>query len=638
MFSSIEEESIKEVINKCYKPLLDLSDQGIPIGIEASGITLELIHKIKPSWIDHLKDNIAKGVIELIGSGYSQIIGPLVPNEVNKWNQKLGLDIYHELIGIKPKIALVNEMSFSNGIIEHYINSGYEGIIMEWDNPRASHDEWNRAFKYFPQKVKSLHDKEIYLLWARSLVFQQFQRYTHSQINLDEYLEFINRDISGINKGAVPIYSNDAEIFNFRPGRYKTEAEIKNDEWERIYNLFKHFHERADIDLVLPSKVMQLGGDKNASNILNLTSAQQPIPVKKQKKYNITRWASTGRGDVDINSRCHSIYQSMREVNNESYKDWKELCYLWSSDFRTNITEKRWNNFQSRLSTAEKKWLSKKKKINDSDFAIQSKNDREIQVINEDGIIKIIGKRINASFNLNKGLSLNSLSYMPYSKEPLIGTLKHGYFDDIDWGADYYSGHLIIQPPEKPQFTDLEPVEAKLKQNDLGLEISTNIRSSKVNIEKSWYINDYLGILTLRYRFEWLESISGSMRLGHLTIMPESFSSHELVYGSHNGGLEENFVMGDKDFDHGKPVSSRVTASHGLGLTEGLIYIGDRNKKIRVELDSKINAIGLINYSKVDDKYFFRLSFSANEMDDTSKRKQNIQSFSMKISLDPIIK
>ena len=91
MFSSLETEDNKTVIEKCYRPILNISDKGIPIGIEASALTLETITKLDPEWIEHLKDNIEKDLIEFIGSGYSQIIGPLIPAKVNKWNQELGI-------------------------------------------------------------------------------------------------------------------------------------------------------------------------------------------------------------------------------------------------------------------------------------------------------------------------------------------------------------------------------------------------------------------------------------------------------------------------------------------------------------------------------------------------------------------
>ncbi len=87
-FSSIEEEDRSLVIDSCYWPLLTLiEDQNLKTGIEMSGYTLEVISRLSPEWVTRLKTLIQTGKTELIGSGYAQLIGPLVPARVNEWNQ-----------------------------------------------------------------------------------------------------------------------------------------------------------------------------------------------------------------------------------------------------------------------------------------------------------------------------------------------------------------------------------------------------------------------------------------------------------------------------------------------------------------------------------------------------------------------
>src|SRR5580698_7122635 len=81
-FSSIEEERRNEVIKRCYWPILGLAEAHPHIGIEVSGYTLEEIARRDPSWIAKARQLIASNRIELIGSGYSQMIGPLVPAKV----------------------------------------------------------------------------------------------------------------------------------------------------------------------------------------------------------------------------------------------------------------------------------------------------------------------------------------------------------------------------------------------------------------------------------------------------------------------------------------------------------------------------------------------------------------------------
>jgi len=97
-FSSIEEEQRGEVIQRCYWPLLDLAQSHGPIGLEITGFTLEEIATRDPEWCGRARALIAKGCIELIGSGYAQIIGPLVPAAVTEANLRIGNQIYERLL------------------------------------------------------------------------------------------------------------------------------------------------------------------------------------------------------------------------------------------------------------------------------------------------------------------------------------------------------------------------------------------------------------------------------------------------------------------------------------------------------------------------------------------------------------
>ena len=156
MYSSISISSRNSVIKNCYWPLLTLADMGIPIGIEATALTLKIIKDLEPRWIKKLKQLISIGNVEFIGSGYSQIIGPLVPYDVNFKNQYFGIKEYSKILNITPKTALINEMAYSNGITEAYIENGYDTIIMEWNNSKRYKIGWNENWKFYPQRLKIL--------------------------------------------------------------------------------------------------------------------------------------------------------------------------------------------------------------------------------------------------------------------------------------------------------------------------------------------------------------------------------------------------------------------------------------------------------------------------------------------------
>ena len=90
---------------------------------------------------------------------------------------------------------------------------------------------------------------------------------------------------------------------------------------------------------------MQVPG---GGNRLHLESPEQPVPVKKQGKYNITRWAVTGRDDLGINTACWRLYEALKADPKVCDDDWRELCFLWGSDFiEENFTAT--SNGRSRL-------------------------------------------------------------------------------------------------------------------------------------------------------------------------------------------------------------------------------------------------------------------------------------------------
>jgi len=141
-YSSIEEEQRPDVVQSCYWPLLRLARKyNLPFGIEAPAYTLETVATIDPAWLPELRRLTTKGPCEVIGSGYAQIIGPLVPAKGNAANLRLGHQVFERLLGFRPKIALVNEQAYSAGLIQHYLDAGYQAMVMEWDNPAHCHPE-----------------------------------------------------------------------------------------------------------------------------------------------------------------------------------------------------------------------------------------------------------------------------------------------------------------------------------------------------------------------------------------------------------------------------------------------------------------------------------------------------------------
>ena len=638
-FSSIEEDAWVDVIRTCYHPLLDLIEKtGVPIGIELTGWTLMQIERIDNSWIERFRALLNSDSCELIGSGYCQIIGPLVPYKVNEWNQKLGIETYGQILDCRPNIVLVNEMAFSSSMVDLYSQFDYKGFIMDRDNIKLALDT-----DKIPTYAKGVGSAEMPVLWSDSILFQKVQHFAHGDISINDYLGYLQ---NRINDGELifPIYCNDAEVFDYRPGRFSEERPTHHEgEWSRIEMLIKSIASKTEIEFISPSKALEVSSEGKDKFVSKLVNAAYPIPVKKQGKYNIARWAVTGRDDLWLNTMCHRVEKHLTKSKNDNHDDWRALCELWASDLRTHITDKRWDKAKSRLSA-----LLNQQGI-DSVFSdtpvMAGRYDSLKSVIgqyggatidlDEEGILLTIStNNIKLELNLRRGLTIQSLAFASHSMESCIGILPHGYFPCISLGADYYSGGVVIELPlQRRRITDLEKVEPRFLIKDNGsIEIHAEIRTQFGSIVKVVEVSTSGEKVSLSYNFSKFDEVIGSVRLGVMTLLNQ-FSHENTKLLCCNGG-ENNETFGfSGEFNHTKPASTLVSSSRGLGATTGKIQIVNNKKSINLQWDLSESAVmPMLQNIPFNDKALSRIFFSTQEIDDTVKNTVKIKPFNFSIS------
>ena len=635
-FSSIEIEKQETVVKQCYLPLLEIAEElSIPIGIEASGQTIELLSKIDISIINRLKKLIHDGTIEFIGSGYSQLIGPLVPYEINKVNLEIGVKLYKEILDYSPNIFLVNEQAFSKSLVEIYNEINIDAIIMEWNNPFRNGKNWDNDLQFFPQYASGLHHEKINLIWNNSAYFQKFQRYAQGEIELETYLDFLKTFIKKETR-FFPIYGSDAEVFDFRPGRYESEREIDKgrSEWKRISTLFKCISEDEQFEFLLPSQVIKQAYEPFGFNKLDLTSECDPITVKKQPKYNVLRWGLSGRNDFEINTRCHRLFQKISSDKKTFEIYSKELCYLWGSDFRTHITSKRWNDYLKSLEELEKKLDHV---TIDSPINLTAKATKIQPVIEyRNDLLHYSSQNLKLGFNLKKGLAIDYFLDDRFGQTSLFGTLQQGFFDDIEWAADLFSGHLVYEPPASHKITDLSPVKPQITWEKDVCKISAEVIDAQTEFIKTIQIDPHEGSIKISNDISMGQDVNGPIRIGFVTLNPDAFCLSKLHFEAHNGGKNlEKFLLAEKPVDHGASISRLVSASTALGVTGGIFRLGDEDKKVEISFDNGKNAyLGFIQYRKICGKILCRMFLSIKETDDTvkpiSKMKANF-SYTIKI-------
>jgi hypothetical protein len=644
-FSSIEEKDRRTVIKNCYDPILRIVEQGIPLGIELTAWTLTQIAMLEPAWVQKFKELLQEGRCELIGSGHTQLIGPLVPPAVNEWNQRIGMEIYADLLGTVPKLALVNEMAFSSGLVDIYARAGYSGIIIEKENAILAGADRGLQRKDLPTHVKSASGAELPILWAESTAFQRFQRYAHDEISFGDYLEYIDRRLK-LSSAAIPIYSSDAEVFDFRPGRFKEEAGVSQTaEWDRISMLFSSLPELRPLVWKRPSEVLEIEAAKSP-RAEQLTTAQHPILVKKQAKYNITRWCQSGRDDLWLNTICFRLFE--RIARNDALKVrpelWRKLCEFWASDFRTHITENRWQKLEEDLGrfAADQNLGDIFPRVQEETAYQQiSCNDPrlltlgfDLKISDDKHRVHVSTKYLKVDFNLKRGLTVNRIGFSSHDFVAVAGTIPQGYFDDIEFSADWYTNSVVIElQKERKRLTDLTPVEPVfyLDQNN-ELLLQARIKRPECEIIHTYTLSSEKQMLRSRVKIRNLARPLGSVRVGHITLLPEAHGS-ELFFEVQNGGHENEIFHLADNCSHVNAVSAFVSSRTGLGGTSGELVFGSRERAMQVTWNPHECAAmpTMIHRQSLDGKTLCRLIFSLCELDDTLKENGTLLPFEYKI-------
>ena len=637
-FSSISEESRPEVIQRCYWPLLQLVKAArIPIGIELTGWTLERIRELDADWVDEFRRLLHEGSCELIGSGYTQMIGPLVPHEVNQWNQRLGLDAYRRELGIRPRIVLVNEMAFSSSMVDVYHEAGYQGFIMDRDNVRLALGIENQSVSDVPTHGAGPGGATLPVLWSDSILFQKLQQFAHGDIRQDDYLDYLRRRIAS-GESLLPLYCNDAEVFDFRPGRFREERPTHTEgEWHRLERLLGVLTHDEGLAWCSPTDALLQIESSTDRRVSSLVSVAQPIPVKKQAKYNVSRWAVTGRNNTWLNTMCHRLAGRLGGLSDADQTPacWRTLCELWASDLRTHITAARWQKACGRLEAfADQLGVSLSYGVAEQGVspAIPAKDAGGFTIMrdSENILLTVETKWLRLILNLRRGLAVHSLAFRSHGFVPITGTLPHGYFNTITLGADFYTGGTVVELPEQhSRITDLERVEPETIPVDDGVCLRVKIPTRFGDIVKSIVVPGSRESIMLSYEFPGWERPLGSIRAGTVTLLPEAFSERMSMSCANGGKGRELFAL-DQEFDHAAAASSLISCTTGVGASDGEITLGDSRRRLAVSWDpARCAVLPMLVHKQTSPRPLTRLYFSLQELDDTARAGGVIGTFSM---------
>ena len=608
MYSSIGPERRAEVVARCYHRVLDLAERGVPVAVEATGLTLEMIEAVDPGWLERLRGLLRDGRAEYVASGYSQVIGPLVPARVNERNLDLGRRTARRLLGVEPALWLVNEMAWSGGLAGLYRDAGARAVIMEWNNAWHAHPAWDARLRWHWQRAQGPDGAEVPVLWVDTFDFQKMQRLCSGDINRDEFLAHWRGRLPLADERAprhALLYGSDAEVFDFRPGRYRDENGEADGrgrgEWEIFAAAAGWLAAEPGMALAPLSATLDESPSDLCGLPLRLGTVDQPVPVKKQEKYNLNRWAVTGRGDLELNTACHARARELAargDDGDDGDDNWRDLLFLWSSDLRTHLTADRWAEVAPRAVLPR--------------LALAAVG--EAAASGDD--VVLAGPRAQVTLNARRGLAARAVSFPQWGPGPVLGTLAHGYFDDITLGADFYTGHVVVQRPGCAKQADLRPVAPLVA----GTSAACEVADGDLRVRKEWLVDPAAATVSWRGELDLPARRAAEVHVAHVTVVPGTFDAASLGYAVRNGGhAREVFRFRDGPVHMGEAYSTLITAKGGLGATDGEVIIGDDRRRLVLRHDPTVSAlVPTVRFVPGrDGRYFLRVRWSAQEIDET---------------------
>ena len=599
LYSSIPEAHFEYVVREIYARILDFAAD-FRLGLEFNGWTLERIADIWPEYVDRLRRLVEEGRVEVVASSYTQSIFPLVPYEVNRRNVELGLKVFEEILGIRPRVFLLNEMAYSMGTVRILKEFGFDAFVFDWVNAVKGND-WGKSVPLW----SVVENEGLKVLWADTYMTQRFQRFVWGDIDEEDYLSFVK---DRLNKGpfCLPVYVGDAEVFEYIPGSLvysKGGSDLAG--IRRAFELL----EGLGAEFVRPSDVLE--GDSCVSEV-GIATPDYPVRVKKQDKYNVTRWAVTGRDAVKMNTQCYRLASALGDEAGEEL--WKNLCVLWGSDFRTNTTDDKYLFFRNLMGET----LGRVSCRSCKGALFSGCGSGRVE---EKGRYVVVDTPYHrAVFIKNKGLAVKELVFKEAGELPLVGTVEHGFYDDVSYGADFFSFHVVFATRDGRQITDVScdvEVEAFWDGNVLKVRNAVPMELPHLSLIKEfWFGRDFRVFYKLYFR----DLYPMSFRLGMVTAIPSSFDRESLFYATHNGGKSmEVFRLSGKRVLMDAPVNYVVTTKGCLGATEGIFVFGDADKHVVIETDKSLFcAVPLVRYEELGDSFFLRVSHSICERDDVA--------------------
>jgi hypothetical protein len=249
-YAYLTEDRYEFVIRSAYEMTLDTMQTefpDVPFVFEASGYTLEHMAQKTPDVLSKLKNAIARGQCEFMGSPYAHPMLPNFPQADGLWSIRFSNEVYERLLGFIPNSFWNPECGWRSYVPNEVVEAGYTNMIGDFEaysrscgsdgnplRPEIHAAEYSREpafynfnFKYdLPGTEKAIHfpfNKVLGLPVNQLRIFLRTDRLAQFGVRyfmgmdgytLEKYLDLVrmySEQLDGESEGAVIIFADDAE-------------------------------------------------------------------------------------------------------------------------------------------------------------------------------------------------------------------------------------------------------------------------------------------------------------------------------------------------------------------------------------------------------------------------------------------
>ncbi len=224
------------------------------------------------------------------------------------------------------------------------------------------------------------------------------------------------------------------------------------------------------------------------------------------------------------------------------------------------------------------------------------------------------------SWNTRRGLCIDSATFPSVFDLPVLGTIPHGFFDSIDWDADFYTGGVQLDDGHN-FYHDLEAVShVRRWAGPIRDIVEVAIPAGPIVQKKRYAVYHHLPRIDIEQSFQTRGVYSLAFRAGIVTLLPGGWRGEKLTLTTRNGGKSnETYPLHGEKVAHSDPSKIGVSSSNCLGATDGWLAFGDGEKTLTISRDMTRNYTApLIKYEEIGPHFFARVYHTLGERDETS--------------------